>query len=204
MRLLFIDLETSGLPIQPCYDRYYPYSQLQYYTNSRIVQISITTAILELDEFTTEENVTYTIKPDGFEIKNSHIHGITQEIANLTGVPFTEAITSLSDIICKCDMIVAHNLIFDKNVLLSELYRYKFNDIINRINIIEEFCTSRGTTNITKLPFNKVKYKQPKLIELYKHLFGTNPIGQMHEAQYDVKIMIECFRELLKKKLIEI
>jgi len=203
MRIGFIDLETTGLPQQPSYDVYYPYTQLKRYTNARIIQIAL--IVYDVDEKNETKLVSehdYVVKPDGFEIKNSHIHGIKQSEAEFVGINFIDAVNKLSKDLESCDTLVAHNILFDRNVFLSELYRYGQNDLIYKINSMNYFCTSKGCTEVTKIRFNAREYKQPKLKELYKFLFKEEPVG-LHNALHDTRAMIKCFFEMLKRGILK-
>ncbi len=204
MRIAFIDLETTGLPKQPRFDEYYSYTQLKFYDNARIVQIAV--VIYDIDETTNTERKrvtehTYIIKPDGFEIRNSHIHRISHAMALFAGVPFKEVMEKIMPDLFACDVFIAHNILFDRNVLLSELHRYNMINIIYKINSMKYFCTSKGCKNITKIRYNASEFKQPKLSELYKFLFKKEMLDA-HDALVDTNVLIECFMELRKRRLV--
>jgi hypothetical protein len=203
MRIAFIDLETNGLPKQVSFNVYYPYTQLHYYNSSRIIQIAV--IIYDVDvktgEFKLVNQHSYIIKPDGFSINNAHIHRITNGIANTTGVSFVDAMNRLKDDFISCDTLIAHNVLFDKNVLLSELHRYKLDLLIYAVNKMHYFCTSYGCQNITKIKCYAKKFKQPRLTELYKFLFKKD-IVNAHDAMVDTRALADCFIEMYKKKLI--
>ena len=201
MRIAFIDLETTGLPKHPSFNVYYPYTQLKFYDSSRIVQMSVLIYEIFNGEFKLVADHTYIIKPDGFVINNAHIHRITNTIANLAGIPFTDVINNISADLCTCNVLIAHNILFDRTILLSELHRYGLNQVIYAINAMGQFCTSVGCTNITRLKYNATKFKQPKLSELYKFVFKKELAGA-HDASVDTKALADCFIELYKKKLI--
>lgn len=206
IRVLFIDLETTGLPKQPCYDYYYDPKQVSYYEQSRIVQIAAITYDVDCKEPSKSVLVAehdYIIKPNGFVIQNSHIHGIDQTLASFAGITLADAMSRIADDLNGCKLLVAHNLGFDKNVLLSELYRMDLQKYIPVISSMSEFCTSKGCSNLTKIPFNKSKFKQPKLAELYKFLFKKEAVG-LHNALNDTHIMIKCFLELLSTSYISL
>ena len=99
--------------------------------------------------------------------------------------------------------MIAHNVLFDKNVLLSELYRYKLNKVINKILSMSVFCTSKGCANITRIKYRANIFKHPKLCELYEFLFKKE-IVPAHDALVDTEVLAECFLELLKRDLISI
>lgn len=205
IKIAFIDLETTGLPKTINFDEYHSYDKLKYYDRSRIVQIAVIICEYKLKDFSkkiiAEHN--YIIKPDGFSIGNSHIHGITEEKATQNGIVFVDAINNVMKDIINCDVLVAHNILFDKNILLSELFRYKLNEYIYKINSMKIFCTSKECTGITKIRYNFLEYKQPKLSELYEYLFGKKAVN-LHNALNDTKILLDCFDALLVKKLINI
>ena len=237
MKLLFLDLETTGLPKTIGYSMYHPYQQIIYYDSSRIVQIAllvyekiltdneaIDNLISEIVDHTvnnTNANANrtlverkintenfklikehnYIIKPDNYEIKNDKIHNISHQMAEFVGIPFIDAIKNIKDDLATGDLLVAHNLIFDKNVLLSELYRYNLHDECKLVNDLPTFCTSVNCAHITKIRYNNREFKQPKLSELYRHLFNSDATN-LHDALQDTRVMVKIFFELLRRKII--
>ncbi len=203
MRIAFIDLETTGLPKQAKFDEYPHYTQLKSYDNARIVQLAL--LVYDIDEKTQEGTLVsehvYVVKPDGFEIRNAHIHRISDAMAKFAGIPFADVVSKILADMATCDVLIAHNILFDRNVLLSELHRYKLNDLIYKINSMKYFCTSKGCTNITKIRYNMLEFKQPRLGELYKFLFKKEMVDA-HDALVDTKALVECFMEMLKRKMI--
>lgn len=201
VRIAFLDLETTGLPKTISFNEYYSYTQTRHYDRSRIVQIGMVIVDYENDESKVVAEHDYIIRPNGFQIANSHIHGITQAIAEEKGIGFIPAMDKIQNDLIGCDVLIAHNIIFDKNVLLSELHRYGLSELVYKVNMMKEFCTSKGCTDVTKIRYNMLEFKQPKLIELYKFLFKKEP-ANLHNAINDVKAMVECFNELLKRKIL--
>jgi DNA polymerase-3 subunit alpha len=201
-KIILFDLETTGLPLQPHYGKYYHYKKLKYYDGSRIIQFAFQIYEEQKNgEYLLTKEIDTIIKPDGFWIKNSYIHHITQEMAEQTGVDFKTAVNQIKDEFKSASLIIAHNVLFDTNVFLSELYRYGLHDIEKVFNNIPQFCTSRQTANIVRIKYNKTTYKPPKLIELYKWLFKKDVLKEgMHNALQDTKVLSECFFELLKRK----
>lgn len=202
MRLAFLDLETTGLPKQPKYDVYHHYTQLKYYDGARIVQLALLIYdMVESAEFKLVAEHTYVVKPNGFQIRNSNIHHITNEMALFAGVDFKDVVQKIWNDLKLCDVLIAHNILFDRNVLLSELHRHGLNEPIYKINSMKYFCTSKGCINITRIKYNSSEFKFPNLTELYKFLFKKSIIGA-HDALVDTKATAECFIELMKRKLI--
>lgn len=199
MKLLFIDLETTGLPLTTGFKKYYPYEQLSKYDSSRIVQFAMLVYEYIDNEWVMVREHNYIIKPNGFRIMNSHIHGIDHEVAEACGIEFKEMVKNIIDDIQDAILLVAHNVKFDYNVFMSELHRNGCFDIIELFKTIPHFCTSSSTIDIVKIKHNN-RYKFPKLTELYKFLFAVEPQG-MHNALQDIRCTAKCFFELLRRNL---
>jgi DNA polymerase-3 subunit alpha len=73
------------------------------------------------------------VKPDGFEIKNSHIHGITHQHADLNGIAISNALEIFAKFIDESDYIIGYNIFFDINIMLNELYRLGMSKTIDKI-----------------------------------------------------------------------
>ena len=187
MRYLLFDLETIGLPKMQSYFKYYPWSQLDKYESSRIVQI----AIAVYKDNVQINSANYIIKPNGFRISNSHIHGITHEDAIALGIEFNTMVRLLQNEFYKADCIIAHNAAFDKNVLLSELHRTGYNDLVKIIEKKPTICTMLSTG------------KWLKLADLHKELFGKIPSG-LHNAVVDTEILAKCYFEIEKRRATEL
>lgn len=202
MKVLFLDLETNGLPQQISYNCYYSYDQISKYRTSRIVQLAYILCDINIDSSETKilSKKDYIIKPNGFIINNDDIHGIKHNYAALNGLSLLEVVNNIKNDFINAELLVAHNVLFDKNVLLSELFRLELYDLINHINKIKTYCTSKGCVNFTKIKFRNT-YKQPKLSELYYCLFKKNIEGQ-HDAVHDTENLMRCFVELVNKKYI--
>jgi DNA polymerase III epsilon subunit-like protein len=108
----------------------------------------------------------------------------------------------------KADVVVSHNIQFDKNMLLVEMDRLRnnpdpkyviFNDYIQEVYSSKKFyCTALNGKAVWKNVGINYKgltyYKIPKLSILYQTLFGILPNEEkLHNALYDVVICIRCF-----------
>lgn len=191
-KTLFLDVETTGFPTRSGFDQYYNPQKSEHYDTSRIIEIGY---ILCNKKCETIKKVKLLIKPQNFVIKNSHVHGITNKMATDKGIYINEALDILEKDLENVNKIVAHNILFDKNVLLSECYR---NNYLNLAMLIKNKQT-RCTMKIGKIFMKKNKY--PKLIELYKHLFNKK-IKQKHRALLDAKICKDCYYKLKRKKAV--
>ena len=153
------------------------------------------------------------IKPDGWNIPKERSdpdkpnfweeYGYTDELCEREGVPAIEAFTKFSEAVSKADYLVAHNLGFDRLVMLAELARYKIK--VNRKTKPGLLCTmlssidfveaKHSAENIAKWDFLRNKFKYPKLEELHEKLFSYGFDGA-HDALNDVKAMFKCMTAL--------
>jgi DNA polymerase III epsilon subunit-like protein len=195
MSILVLDLETTGLPGREN-GRLCSYDNINKYNSCRIVQISIGIFNNDGKEL---EVVDYLVKPLGFIIENSQFHGVTQERALEEGVTIKTLISYIKKIYKSgVRLIVAHNIEFDVNVLLSELMRAGTPKLAHAIYKIPKYCTMQYGIEITKLkPYLYGSYKYPKLCELYKHLFDED-VKNQHDAFYDMKNTARCYFAMIE------
>ena len=203
--VLIFDTETSGLPFTKSFNSYYDPSDLEKYDGAILCQIAwVYIPNFNIDKLNDIHINCYICKPTDFLINNSHIHGITDDIAQQNGIPFSKILSckNLKFDIDNADYIIAHNVLFDINILLSELFRHKyfntyqklFNKLNNKLNN-NCICTCTIGKDICKIIYGKY-YKLPKLQELYFHYYGVNPdpiIFKAHSADGDVKVLLSIF-----------
>jgi len=180
---LFIDTETTGLPL----DYEAPIEDTDNWP--RIVQLAWQLHDNKGQLLTKRNDI---ILPEGFSIprKVSEIHGITDAMARDRGIPLIVVISLLVRILPRVQLIVGHNIFFDRSVLGAELIRTTtITDFLSK----PTFCTMRSTTDLCKIPRKGyTSYKLPKLEELYYHLFGDIPPAS-HDAAHDVEMCARCF-----------
>ncbi len=186
-KIAFLDLETSGLPVRKGFNRYHDPKESIFYDPSRIIEIGL--IVCQQGVVISEES--FLIKPDDFTIYNSHIHGITQQEAEMNGLPIKVGLENVANLLSDVSKIVCHNKGFDINILLSECYRYQYLDLAQKITNMEQDCTME----MGKLYMNVSK--SPKLIELYEHLFKKE-LDQKHRAQDDAQACQQCFYKMLE------
>jgi len=190
-KILVYDTETTGLP------KDYKASVKAVHNWPRVVSLGMALQIRG------KELQTYRciVKPDGFRIPReaSDIHGITHERAMDEGIPLTQALDAFEFWLNGCDVLVAHNMSYDRPVLGCEFYRMGRTPIFSPT--MERICTKEATTDYLKLP-NPFPwgdpYKWPTLSELHIHLFGEDFTGA-HDALDDVMATLRCFNELCKR-----
>jgi DNA polymerase III subunit epsilon len=195
MRVLFFDTETTGLPEN--------YSAPPHDSENwpRIVQLAWSLqkrgAAVEAPGFSGN----YIVRPRGWEIpvESSAIHGITQERANNEGWPITAVLASFSKAVDAADLIVAHNLDFDRAIVAAEYYRAHQGMALWHLWHKEGFCTMKRSTHICQIPGPK-GFKWPKLAELHEHLFNEGFDGA-HDAANDIAATARCYWELTKQEV---
>jgi DNA polymerase-3 subunit epsilon len=112
------------------------------------------------------------------------------------------------------DIIVGHNVAFDRKMIVAEMLRLtkdltiddSDNNIIEMMTNKKFKCTQEITRPICKLqqtngPNKKeyYKYKTPKLIEAYEHFFGCIPkLELLHDALIDAIICLRVYCISLK------
>lgn len=188
MNYLFIDTETTGLPVN--------YQGLITDSSNwpRIVQLGYIITNQHGNEIHIEEQV---IKPVGWKVKATEVHGITQEQAEQKGIPLARALTKLTSWAHACDAIICHNIDFDLPILQAEYYREQ---MLHPLKGKLFFCTQKQTTDIVKVRkrqsgFRQSGYKWPSLRELANYCnvkYGDNA----HTALADARVTAKCFHHL--------
>ena len=193
MKVLVFDTETTGLPVDqnaPLTDSAkWPYivqlSFMVFDTQTREI-LDYTDNIIKLDP-------SILITPESIAI-----HQITPERCQTEGIPIQQALAHLAETMSEADVIVAHNIIFDKRMLMVEMHRNKMKNCLYKNGMaIPEYCTMKRTIELCKLPaINKktgeIYNKYPTLSELHNHLFQVKPHGT-HNAIADVMICMRCY-----------
>ena len=130
------------------YDDYYPYTDFAKYAKSRIV--SIAWAVYEGHVKLSQRY--FIIKPADFQIddrsKATEINKITSDIANSHGVDISNVSAQFYKDLHSVDTFVAHNLKFDKNIVLAEAAHIGHTELIVKVNSMLEFCRKMIQFNI--------------------------------------------------------
>jgi DNA polymerase III epsilon subunit-like protein len=190
MRVLIFDTETTGL--QP---KNTPINHVDKWPH--IVQLSWAIYNEETKQIEEEmDNIISLGTHISISAESTAIHGITSELSRAKGVPIEVALFDFKHAANRCRKMVAHNLEFDKNMILVELHR---NRMFHTVFPPVEYCTMKQGTPICKLvkvwKDGTISFKYPKLIELYHALFGEDtpsPIG-LHNAKVDVDVCLKCY-----------
>lgn len=199
---LVFDVETSGL-----YNNDFPAYDKQ---QAWIVQFAA--QILD-NNLKLVDEVSLLLKPPfpgaAIEEKAEETHGISLAECWKNGVSPGKIRLFLKPVFEGKLRLVGHNVNFDAKFL----HRFPANAAERKV-LIEAFkqgiCTMRSGTSICKLPpteamlkYKNLKYKNPKLEELYLHLFNEKLEGA-HDALTDVKATVRCLLEMVKRGAIRL
>ena len=130
--------------------------------------------------------------------ESSKVHGITKDISIAQGINIKDALFEFLECLKNTNVLVAHNIEFDKKMIAAEFYRNGYHNIFKDMEYpFIEYCTMKFGDRITRLTrinpkTNLVYPKFPKLIELYEHLFKETP-ENLHNSLVDVMVCFRCF-----------
>jgi DNA polymerase III epsilon subunit-like protein len=192
MKFLVFDTETTGKP------RFYNAPMTNLNNWPRVIQLSF---VQFDDNGKVIDDYNKLIKPDGWVMPTDTFwieNGFSQEKSMAEGIPIAEAIDAFIAKINISDLLVAHNMSFDYNVLGAEMIRLKK----RADKRLKQICTMNTTIEFCQLP-GKYGYKYPKLEELHIKLFGYKFEGA-HDALMDTMACGKCFFELIKRNIIKI
>lgn len=114
------------------------------------------------------------------------------------GVKPKEAIKRLAEDLDTCKYIVCHNIGFDMKHISRYICHYGIN-----CHFPIEVDTMTASRNIVKAKSKNGRLKNPRLEELYKHLFGKSPnTDKCHRGTYDVKITAKCLKKLVDQQVV--
>jgi DNA polymerase-3 subunit alpha len=235
--VLIFDFETTGLPknswekyeivttystskgifVNPSNEKDFPYAvQLSYILYDNLLHKSkIVDEIIRLPEgveITPESLAIHNISLAMTQGKNRKVKNIrTGRFRMKYHLTIDEVLLQFMKDFEKAEVIVSHNILFDKNMLLVEMDRLRklpekkysvFEKYISEIYYNKkEFCTAIHGKNTCKiLSINKLGreyYKMPKLSFLYEYLFKETPDeSKLHNALYDVLLCMRCFYKM--------
>ena len=123
-----------------------------------------------------------------------NIHGISKEMVLSAGISTRSTMMTFAGLLAKADVIVCHNVQFDKKLVMTALHRTGGVTTLDKLQSHPAYCTMQKSTNLCQLP-GKFGYKWPKLLELHQFLFGETFDGA-HDALEDVRATLRCYREM--------
>ena len=192
MKVIVFDTETTGLPTERNPSITQPWKW------PHIVQISFILYDTEARKMLACQD--HIIKVgDTVEIskRSQEIHGITPSRCKRRGIDIKLALEYFNENLRQADVVVAHNISFDKRMIMVESIRNKLPQYFTIDGHRKpEFCTMKRSTERCKIEVtskNGDKYfKYPTLTELHRELFGTIPNGT-HDSMADVIICLRCY-----------
>jgi len=206
LTILLLDTETNGLPK----NRFAPPSEFDAYP--AILQLSWAIYRVEGMRLTSvsSRDIGVALDPEiSWDTGAAKIHGLT-EIEARHGTPAADALTDLAAALRTVDVVVAHNLAFDKPVIRAAGYRTGVTELRQLWPTIKEFCTMKATRDLVQIPATvaQAKYaelgqfKAPRLNELYTWLYGhvyDISGATLHSAKSDTHCLAQCITGLLRK-----
>ena len=211
---MIFDVETTGL-LPKRESNCVSSINIEY--SPHILQLSFIVFNTKKNEMVVQYN-SYVKVDDLVEIspKITSITGITRKTCQMYGNPIEELLMEFYQWYIKCNRIVAHNLNFDKEMIIIETIRnyakllqngyvpeILFSETYNTRTNKSLFCTMLSGKHVCNLlrvsTFNKnQKYqKYPTLAELCIKLLGQVPIG-LHDASVDTRACLDCYLALMK------
>lgn len=168
LQAILFDFETTGLTLHPEADLYkQPHA------------IEFGAVLMSLEDGSIVEEASILINP-GIPISEeiTKITGLTD--ADLVDAPkFIEVLPQIRRLFAEAHCAVAHNLPFDRNILMGEL---------RRANVTDFPWPQKAVCTVGL--YKELWGRNPKLLELYESVMGK-PLAQTHRALDDVKAMAE-------------
>jgi DNA polymerase III epsilon subunit-like protein len=206
-KILIFDTETTGLP--KSYTINYNVLNLWPY----IVQFSY--IIYDCESkclIKIKDNIIQVPKEINISDECINIHGITNELSQNQGIPVEVAIKEFMQDLKTVNLVVAHNMEFDLNLLKVEIMRKVSENLIDSekkepylkyLNVLSKemnyYCTMQNSIqlcNIKRISKKGKEYtKFPKLSELHEKLFQIIP-NNLHNSLNDVLVCLRCFYKL--------
>ncbi|NBR61687.1 3'-5' exonuclease [bacterium] len=178
--LIFIDTETTGLPKKR------QDAEIEAHVWPDIVSIAW---IVTDDAGTVIRSCYFIVKPKDWIITedSTRIHKIQHNTASDYGIPLEKVAELLITELVNTSCIVAHNMNFDRNVIVNAL-KWKLSLNVDTL-FNKTFCTMEAGKTITNLPKNRY----PSLSVLYTHLFGSAPNVLLHNALNDALVCMKVY-----------
>jgi DNA polymerase III epsilon subunit-like protein len=190
MRILVFDTETTGLPEKNAsileVDKWPHIIQLSY-----LIYDTINNKIESFYDFII--NIHDNIISD----ESIKLHKITKEKSNNEGLCIRDVLNKFNSDIKNVDLLVAHNISFDKRIIMVECIRNNISQYFTRNKIKKpEYCTMKESIDICKIErissIGNKYFKYPTLTELYVYLFNNSP-KVVHNSLADILICLRCY-----------
>lgn len=139
------------------------------------------------------------------------VHGITEKRAAEFGLKPVTALSMFAGMARQADVVVAHNIKFDQQIILAGIYRTWSTASANDCFFGKQLlCTQEMSASICNLPATVRmkatgfgdKPKAPKLEEAYDFFFGRK-FENAHNGRADMMACAEIFFEILRREGVE-
>lgn len=176
MKLLIFDTETTGLPPKNS-------KILDPETWPYMVQLSWMTYNVATRKYTLYD---YIINcPVDIPEESTNIHKITASMCKKQGYQFSDILAIFRECYLQCDLVVAHNFTFDRDMILIECMR---------ANLPFSFSKPVYCTMLSNTYLNQGKW--PKLIWLHQFLFHEDA-KNLHNSLIDVIVCFRCYMKVM-------
>ncbi len=193
MKVLIFDTETTGLPEGKNPSIYETQKWPHIIQLSYIVYDSETNDIVTLEDDYISIGNDVIIQPE-----SQKIHNISREMLIDKGISIEQALEKFNKFSEMSDLLVGHNVSFDKRMVMVEGIRNKI-----RVNIHDTYCTMKNSVELCKIqrfwPNGDTYFKYPTLSELHNELFQKIP-KNTHNALIDILICMRCFVKIELRK----
>lgn len=200
MKILVFDTETTGLPEKDA--SIYDFDKWPH-----IIQISAILYDLSSNKTVIYDNYIKIDNSIDIPLQSFEKHHLTHEFLNKNGIHIIPALREFNNLLSKCDIVIGHNIAFDKKIVFVECLRHKVRQYFTQFNGRKqirkpEYCTMKKSTNVCKLSAiskrtGKSFRKTPSLLELYMFLFPESEIPKdLHNSLVDILITFRCYMKL--------
>ena len=196
MKVLVFDTETNGLVDKNV-------SIFNTVEWPHILQLSYIMYDISTNDIAAGDNYIKIDKSVKISDESYEIHKISRDKLNKEGVNITNALKEFNARVDECDLLVGHNLSFDRDIIFVECLRNHVKQNFTQFyrggkKVKPEYCTMNNTKKfcgfLRKNSYGHGYYKNPKLSELYNKLFPNNPTPtNLHNSLQDSVITLACY-----------
>jgi len=128
------------------------------------------------------------------------IHKITADIIEAEGVDTNEVLDKFLRDVLQADLIVGHNVYFDRKVVRAALLVRKRMEDLAAFDLVPAACTMLAGHSIFRfsVPGSPTRNKWPKLVELAAQVGVPVDMAATHDARYDVMLTEKCLQRIYR------
>lgn len=204
MKVLFFDTETTGLA---------PRNASPSISNIKdwphILQLAFILYNTDTNKIIIQHNLLVDVNLHNVVIPEeaTRVNGITNQQCKEHGMPIANVLNCFLYCLHSCDMLVAHNLEYDWNMINAEILRQLLQDntklerqLVQNVPKVIKYCTMKNSVELCKIEMTYKHsgdkyFKFPKQEELHDYLFRTTP-KNLHDAFNDTLVCMRCFYKM--------